>query len=295
MPNAAIQTKDSLVLSFQGRNPKVILISSPIYAQVIDLMKSKAPDQAFFDLIDIGARLKSHTSGLFSLLDGNVYVGIEKLPDSLGSRVLDFADNGFPFEALLKFWENCKLNPDPVAKTDLYAFLEHNGHPITDDGCFIAYRYCNSDFKACHASPDGTHMDNSVGTIVKMPRADCDADRNSTCSRGLHCAAFEYANGNKSGGYLLEVKVNPKDVVAIPTDYNGQKMRVCEFYVAAVNESTPIKTAFYGAKDDAVEAESDESGATASKATAPVSTKVSLNDAWMTQPRKKNGRFAKRK
>jgi hypothetical protein len=293
MPQAAILAKDNLVINFVGGVTKIVPRTSGIFNQVMDLIKSKAADQVFLDLIDIGSRLKLHTSGQFSLDNGNVYVGTERLPDSLGARVLDFADNGFDFAPLLKFWENCKLNPDPVAKTDLYAFLEHNGHPITDDGCFIAYRYCDSNFKAVHASPDGTHMDNSVGTVVKMNRADCDSDRNQTCSRGLHCAAFDYANGNVGGGYLLEVKVNPRDVVAIPVDYNGQKMRVCEFYVAAVNERTPIKRALYDQTDSTPEA--DESGAVTSKATAPVNTKVSLTDAWKTQPRKKNGQFARRK
>jgi Ran GTPase-activating protein (RanGAP) involved in mRNA processing and transport len=39
---------------------------------------------------------------------------------------------------------------------------------------------------------------------------------------------------------MLEVKVNPRDVVAVPVDYNNAKMRVCEYVVLSVvtNENT---------------------------------------------------------
>src|SRR5690606_24725742 len=52
---------------------------------------------------------------------------------------------------------------------------------------------------------------------------------NNTCSFGLHVACFDYAKG--FGPRLIEVKVNPADVVCVPTDYNGTKMRVCKFEV----------------------------------------------------------------
>ena len=63
-----------------------------------------------------------------------------------------------------------------------------------------------------------------------MERGQVDADRERTCSFGLHVAAFSYAS-NFTGGILLEVEVNPRDVVAVPPDYNQQKMRVCRYRV----------------------------------------------------------------
>ena len=66
-----------------------------------------------------------------------------------------------------------------------------------------------------------------------MDRDKVDPDSNQTCSTGLHAAAFEYADGMYQGGsgILVEVKINPENVVAVPTDYNEQKMRVCEYIV----------------------------------------------------------------
>jgi predicted RNase H-like nuclease (RuvC/YqgF family) len=44
-------------------------------------------------------------------------------------------------------------------------------------------------------------------------------------------ACFDYAKG--FGEKLVEVLVNPADVVCVPVDYNGTKMRVCRFEVVA--------------------------------------------------------------
>jgi hypothetical protein len=130
----------------------------------------------------------------------------------------------------------------------LYKFLEHNGHPITQDGCFIAYRGVTKDFKDPHTRT----FDNSVGSICEMPRDQVDDNPDNTCSSGLHVACYSYANG--FGKVTVEVKVDPVDVVCVPRDYNGTKMRVCKFEVLNVvqNENTQQ---LYGVepKDETIE------------------------------------------
>jgi hypothetical protein len=108
-------------------------------------------------------------------------------------------------------------------------------------------------------------MDNSVGRVVTMKREDCDSNPNVTCSRGLHCAAYSFAR-NGGGDVVVDVKVNPKDVVAIPIDYDGQKMRVCEFKVVSINVGMH-DTHLVDTGDDVTEADlaaiaADEAGAT---------------------------------
>lgn len=79
-------------------------------------------------------------------------------------------------------------------------------------------------------------MDNSVGATVKMRRNEVDEEKTNTCSQGLHFAAKHYvvngSYGSRShGNRLVAVKVNPRDVVAIPVDYNNAKGRACEYYI----------------------------------------------------------------
>jgi len=134
-------------------------------------------------------------------------------------------EEGFPVDALCEFLANLKLNPSKRAVDELYGFLENNNLPITPDGHFLAYKKVRADFTDSHT---GT-FDNSPGQIVTMPRESVDADRNVTCSRGLHIAARAYAESFGQSGKLLVVKVNPIDVIAVPNDYDRQKMRCCRY------------------------------------------------------------------
>jgi len=166
------------------------------------------------------------------LVDGRVVISGKRIPDVLTDRVLNFKQKGLPFEPLVKFSTKLLNNPSYNSREQLYKFLEHNGHPITKDGNFIAYKKVRSNFKDCHTGK----FDNSVGQIVSMPREEVDDNPNNTCSSGLHVAAYGYAK-DFSSGHLLEVEINPEDVVSVPNDYNGEKMRVCKYTVKAICES----------------------------------------------------------
>jgi hypothetical protein len=174
----------------------------------------------------------------FQVIDGVVHVNGDPLPESLSARVLDFYNNNLPFEPLLKFWAKLKNNPSFNSRQMLFKFLEHNGHPITTEGNFIAYRAVRSDFLDKHTGK----MDNSVGNIVEVSRSQVDDNPNNVCSHGLHVATMSYASTFGSGNdKILDVEVSPSDVVAVPTDYDGTKMRVCRFKVIAESQGIIIK------------------------------------------------------
>jgi hypothetical protein len=100
--------------------------------------------------------------------------------------------------------------------------------PITDDGYFLAYKRVNRNYTDCHS---GT-FDNHVGKVVEMPREKVNANRNETCSAGLHVCSHSYLS-HYSGDRIVVVKINPKDVVSVPVDYNNAKMRVCRYEVVS--------------------------------------------------------------
>ena len=76
---------------------------------------------------------------------------------------------------------------------------------------------------------------------MTIAREKVDKNREQTCSTGLHVASYNYAKGY-SGDVMIMVKVNPRDVVAVPTDYNNEKMRVCQYEVMGfVNEELSNK------------------------------------------------------
>jgi hypothetical protein len=98
--------------------------------------------------------------------------------------------------------------------------------PITPDGHFLAYKKVKVDYKDCYS---GT-MDNSVGQVVEMERNRVDDDKDRTCSTGLHFCSREYLN-HFGGERVVIVKINPRDVVSIPADYNNTKGRACRYEV----------------------------------------------------------------
>ena len=219
---------NSLILNHEG-NTTTIIKEDGRYEQVIKKIKEGKLEE-IIPLLNIAKNL---TDKGFDVKHGIVHVDGEALPDALSTRVLDFFNQGLPFQPLLKFWSKLKANPSFNSRQMLFKFLEHNGHPITTEGNFIAYRAVNEEFKDKRTGK----MDNSVGAVVEVPRSQVDDNPNNTCSYGLHVATACYASGFMSGGdKLLDVEVDPSDVVAVPTDYNGTKMRVSKFKLVAESQ-----------------------------------------------------------
>lgn len=130
--------------------------------------------------------------------------------------------------SLILFINNLYANPSADSIDDLFRFLGHNSLPLTDDGCFIAYKLVRDNYMDIHS---GT-FNNSVGQVPTMRREDVQFNREVTCSRGLHFCSRGYLPhyGNMDSRIMI-LKVNPADVVSIPTDYNNAKGRACKYEV----------------------------------------------------------------
>lgn len=240
-----IITNGSLIVNISG-NTYTLNRDNGKFDQAIKFIKAKQYKK-LEDFLNTKKRL--NVAG-FELVDNQILYKKEALPDSLSSRVIEFLNNELPFAPLLKFFVKLKENPSFNSREMLYKFLEHNGHPITSEGNFIAYRGVTDDFKDKHTGK----FDNRVGRVCQVKRTEVDDNPNNTCSKGLHVACYGYAKDFAS--VVVDVEVNPKDVVAVPTDYNGTKMRVCRFKVVAVSKGIvkePLVPTAYTAEDQDVE------------------------------------------
>jgi hypothetical protein len=75
-------------------------------------------------------------------------------------------------------------------------------------------------------------MDNSVGKTVEMERNTVDDNASNTCSTGLHFCSLSYLDHfGGSDSRVMVLKINPRDVVSIPADYNATKGRACRYEV----------------------------------------------------------------
>ncbi|UOX40387.1 RIIB lysis inhibitor [Aeromonas phage GomatiRiver_11] len=199
----------------------------PQFMEIIGLLREEKYDEAM-EMLNIKRGLERYVSGDLVIEGGTLKYKDLIIDSGLTRRIIEKMQNGEPFEPLVAFFDNLMANPSRRAVYQLYDFLEHNDIEITDDGHFIAWKRVDSNFKDKYTGK----FDNSPGTIVKVNRFQVDEDPNVTCSHGLHVAAKSYIPHYGGGsGKIIACKVNPADVVAIPTDYQNAKMRCAGYEV----------------------------------------------------------------
>lgn len=219
----------------QGKNIVVIIDNQPHtvtsthigYEKIKQAIKDNDWD-AVKDVIDPKKQILEYGAGNVAIQGSKVFWKEREMHGVLTNRLIEMYQDGFPVEPLIAFMENLMQNPSKRAVEELYGFLEKGNLPLTPDGHFLAYKKVRQDFRDCHT---GT-MDNSVGQVVEMERNAVDDDQNRTCSAGLHFCSKEYLphfGGHDSRTVIL--KINPRDVVSIPTDYNNAKGRACRYEV----------------------------------------------------------------
>lgn len=214
------------------------------YAKVIQALRlpSEKQEAAVVEALKgVNCNEKLSTKGFVIKGETVSYQG-EELPAPLAKKVISLIRENLPVELLENFWKNLKLNPASSSIRELYDFLAYKELPITEDGCFVAYRGLRGDYysvngnlstKVLKGKVDSTgHIYNGVGEEIEIERNNVDDNRDNCCSFGVHAGSYDYASG-WSQGKLVAVKINPKDVVSVPKDYNCQKLRCCAYKVIA--------------------------------------------------------------
>ena len=231
---------DHSITIFDDLRPVTVTDSNPRFEEIKDLVLLGLYDAAL-DIIDTRRSAKRAISNTgFELLGDSLYLDDYRIPDNMAVRVFDLMAEHCSVKPLERFFRNLLDNPSYRAVQELYGFLELSNLPITEDGHFVAYKAVNPEYKDCVTG----RMDNSLGAQPSMPRNLVDEDKNRTCSAGLHFAAYEYArNFVPSGGHLMAVRINPKDVVAIPSDYNNMKGRASTYMIVGeIEDKTDVLT-----------------------------------------------------
>lgn len=203
----------------------IVPTGTPQYDLVIKAIEA-GDVQGVKDAVEVRQAVVKLSQGKIEL-DGTVlkYDG-RPLHGALVSRILTVVKEAGNAAPLLLFLDNLMQNPSHRAITELYGFMEACDLPITKDGHFLAYKKVRSDYTSVH---DGTTK-NNIGLVVEMPRNAVNDNKDETCSTGLHFCSESYLS-HFGGERIVVVKINPADVVSIPTDYNNAKGRACRYLV----------------------------------------------------------------
>ena len=223
-----IANQGSLFISDQGESFNIDR-SFPQFNTISALLQD-GDYVAAMDLVDQGRVVHQFGEGKITVSEGIVRFGKHIVDNSLTKRILQMIGEGKKVAPMANFLTNLMDNPSSSSIKELYSFLDQNSLPITDDGCFIAYKNVNDNYMDKHSRT----FDNSVGKVCEMERFEVNDDRNQTCSAGLHFCSIDYLQGFwGTDGHTMLVKINPSDVVSIPTDYNNAKGRTCKYEVVA--------------------------------------------------------------
>lgn len=221
------------------------------------------------DLVDVKTFIAKVTEGRVQIAEGEVRFDGRKITGVIVDRLLQCLQTNTDIRPVARFLDRVSNNPDITARDEIFLFLESGNMPLTDDGCFLAYKYVRDDYYSCHSGRGPGEVRNMVGDTPSMPREEVDKDRNNECSRGLHFCSFQYLDNRSAGSRIVVVKVAPEDVVSIPRDYNNSKGRTWRYVV--VDEvlmspaletrfaDTPVTTneGMYDNRDEAVAASED--------------------------------------
>jgi len=230
-PNAiTVVLDDGETLTIANSNPRFREATEALQQKDINTLRNIANPAS---IVERAIERRPATATRARIDGGVVYYGDRALDanNALGVRMLAMVQEGFEIDPMLRFLDNLMENPSYRAVNELYRFMEKSNLAITEDGHFLAYKRVRDNYKDIYSGK----MDNSVGAIVEVPRNMVDEDSKRTCSHGLHVCSREYLPhyGTGPGSTTIMVKVNPRDVVAIPTDYNDAKLRCCRYEVLA--------------------------------------------------------------
>jgi hypothetical protein len=217
-------------------------------------------DESVADLFDIGQQVASTfdaVSERVSYADGRLYFDGDPIEGLLVDHILRALEFGIQdVTGLVNFLENLSANPNPESVSMLYDWLQANGEfTIDTDGMLVGYKGVAADGKSIHSGKAIVNgevvkgrIPNDPGSVIEMPRSEVQFDPSIGCHTGLHVGTYDYARSFGQGS-LLEVRVNPRDVVSVPTDCSAQKLRACRYTVVGAI-SDPYDTPVLGGEYD---------------------------------------------
>jgi hypothetical protein len=237
----------TLTLHLQGR-PHPIDRSQPNWEAIIAALgKPETTEDDLLPLVSVKKFVEGLQIGKVKVGEDAIFYDGKPVHSHLTTRMIEIVKAGLPVEPWARFMDHLYQNPSNTAVEELYLWMEHANMPITDDGCFLAYKKVREDYTSFHQGPNGEVFHNDIGSTPSMPRNEVDDRRDNTCSHGLHFCSFDYLpHYYGKQGKVVVLKINPADVVSIPSDYNNAKGRAWQYLVWDEVDEETARFAFDG-------------------------------------------------
>jgi hypothetical protein len=222
----------------------------PNYLRIVQALTTGQDPTPF---LSVTASIAALDDDRVVVTDNQVTFKGEVIHNYLTGTILRYQREDRDTTNLIRFMERLAENPSRHSRDQLFKWTEAQNLVIDEDGYIVAYKGVNSQTQtgddgedltvlvsvnAGGAIVDGVwvdgHVPNQPGSVIEMDRSQVQDDPSVACSTGLHVGSYQYAR--RFASVLLEVRVDPKDVVSVPNDSSGQKMRCCRYEVIGVHE-----------------------------------------------------------
>lgn len=223
----------------------------PNFERIRNAIHMQLDAEKFLALFDTGQAVRERfnaVSDRVQVTGNSIVFDGQVVNNTLTKHIVRSLDEGNDnFAPFINFLIKVESNPVFDSREHLWRWLESENFTLTDEGNILGYKsvYTNgaATFKSVSsgtASVNGKSQTGqivqSIGDTVTMPRAKVTLNPSQACSHGLHVGTYGYAS-DFSGDTILEVVVDPADVVSVPHDCSGNKMRVCRYVVKAVSQA----------------------------------------------------------
>ncbi len=210
--------------------------SNKNFDQIISLLKEGNYREAI-TLVSKELTINTFGKGEIYVKNGSVYFKNKKITNKVATHIVKLAREGANYMHLVAFLENLLKNPESYVIEELYDFLNSGNVSITEDGHFLAYKKVKYNKSGDLVDAYSSTIRNNVGDVPTVTRESCDKNRHNTCSSGLHFCSKNYLSNYycSEDSQVIIVKINPKDVTSIPSDYQFQKGRCCKYEVVSIS------------------------------------------------------------
>jgi hypothetical protein len=230
-----IYRDNELIVVFNSY-PYVVSYDNPAYAE-IELAIEENDDIALEDLLSIKGKSKKLEASLVEDgLESDGIGGFTYMGNPVEMDLSDYLYSALEAESsevhsIINFFKNLFSNGSHDVRTKLFGFMEHNKMPITPDGEFMAFKVVTHSYLDKYTRT----INNTPGvTPPELDWSKVDTDPEKTCSNGYHVCSKEYIPAfYNEGDRVVSVVVDPRDVGAVPNDYNGSKIRCRKYTVVA--------------------------------------------------------------
>lgn len=187
------------------------------FLKVRNLLLEELPDEykaiaQLRDLVDVRAFIAKVSTGRVQVSGNEVQFDGKPVHGHIAERLLIMLRQGKNPRPLMRFLERLSTAPIKEVADQFLRWLERSNMPLTTDGCFVAYKYVDSDLKDNY-----THrIDNSPGALIPRIEANrINTNRNVDCAAsGYHFCSFGYLANHKP---VMLLKIAPEDVCSFPT------------------------------------------------------------------------------